>query len=91
MITRRLDSDERAALRSGNVYAWEERGQHTEVTGLGIGTHSRFSPRESLLISINSQRGTYAHYSRRDVSVDQMVIAQGSPKADDGDLRESET
>lgn len=38
IITRRLDSDERANLRSGNVYAWEERGPHTEVTGLGIGT-----------------------------------------------------
>ena len=36
MISRRLDNDERAALRSGNVYAWEERGSHTEVTGLGI-------------------------------------------------------
>ena len=35
-IHRRLDSDERAALCSGCVYAWEERGQHTEVTGLGI-------------------------------------------------------
>lgn len=36
IITRRLDADERAALRSGCVYAWEERGPHTEVTGLGI-------------------------------------------------------
>ncbi|KLO11748.1 hypothetical protein SCHPADRAFT_854918 [Schizopora paradoxa] len=35
-INRRLDPDERAQLRSGCVYAWEERGQHTEVTGLGI-------------------------------------------------------
>lgn len=35
-ITRRLDADERAALQSGCVYAWEERGPHTEVTGLGI-------------------------------------------------------
>lgn len=36
MITRRLDADERLALRSGCVYAWEERGPHTEITGLGI-------------------------------------------------------
>ena len=36
IISRRLDADERAALRSGCVYAWEERGPHTEVTGLGI-------------------------------------------------------
>ena len=35
-ITRRLDSDERRALKSGNVYVWEERSAHTEVTGLGI-------------------------------------------------------
>ncbi|KAH7909291.1 Gti1/Pac2 family-domain-containing protein [Hygrophoropsis aurantiaca] len=36
MITRRLDADERLALGSGCVYAWEERGPHTEITGLGI-------------------------------------------------------
>jgi Gti1/Pac2 family transcription factor len=36
MISRRLDADERRALRPGCVYAWEERGPHTEITGLGI-------------------------------------------------------
>lgn len=36
MVTRRLDADERLALVSGCVYAWEERGPHTEITGLGI-------------------------------------------------------
>ncbi|KAI6001637.1 Gti1/Pac2 family-domain-containing protein [Pisolithus orientalis] len=36
MITRRLDGDERLALCSGCIYAWEERGPHTEITGLGI-------------------------------------------------------
>ncbi|KAJ8596582.1 hypothetical protein M405DRAFT_871294 [Rhizopogon salebrosus TDB-379] len=36
MITRRLDADERLALCSGCIYAWEERGPHTEITGLGI-------------------------------------------------------
>ncbi|KAF9218790.1 hypothetical protein BS17DRAFT_790659 [Gyrodon lividus] len=36
MITRRLDAEERLALCSGCVYAWEERGPHTEITGLGI-------------------------------------------------------
>ncbi|KAF9527328.1 Gti1/Pac2 family-domain-containing protein [Crepidotus variabilis] len=36
MVTRRLDADERLALRSGCIYAWEERGPHTETTGLGI-------------------------------------------------------
>ena len=36
MVTRRLDSEERLALRSGCVYAWEERGPHSEITGLGI-------------------------------------------------------
>jgi Gti1/Pac2 family transcription factor len=35
-ITRRLDADERASLKSGCVYAWEERGAQTDVTGLGI-------------------------------------------------------
>jgi hypothetical protein len=36
MVTRRLDADERSALGSGSVYAWEERGPHSEITGLGI-------------------------------------------------------
>ena len=36
MVTRRLDAEERLALKTGCVYAWEERGPHTEVTGLGI-------------------------------------------------------
>lgn len=36
LVTRRLDADERLALRSGCVYAWEERGSHAEITGLGI-------------------------------------------------------
>ncbi|KAI6002937.1 Gti1/Pac2 family-domain-containing protein [Pisolithus albus] len=36
MITRRLDADERLALCTGCIYAWEERGPHTEITGLGI-------------------------------------------------------
>ncbi|KAJ6594461.1 hypothetical protein B0H19DRAFT_1095594 [Mycena capillaripes] len=36
MVTRRLDSDERAALRTGCVYAWEERSPNTEITGIGI-------------------------------------------------------
>ncbi|KAF8629892.1 hypothetical protein AX15_003248 [Amanita polypyramis BW_CC] len=36
MVTRRLDADERSALGTGCVYAWEERGPHSEITGLGI-------------------------------------------------------
>jgi hypothetical protein len=36
MVSRRLEADERLALRSGCIYAWEERGPHTETTGLGI-------------------------------------------------------
>lgn len=36
MVTRRLDADERMQLRTGCVYAWEERSPHTELTGLGI-------------------------------------------------------
>ncbi|KAK2464181.1 hypothetical protein APHAL10511_003638 [Amanita phalloides] len=36
MVTRRLDADERSVLGTGCVYAWEERGPHSEITGLGI-------------------------------------------------------
>ncbi|KAJ7782364.1 hypothetical protein DFH07DRAFT_321464 [Mycena maculata] len=36
MVTRRLDADERNALKTGCVYAWEERSPNSEITGLGI-------------------------------------------------------
>ncbi|KIL65877.1 hypothetical protein M378DRAFT_161503 [Amanita muscaria Koide BX008] len=36
MVARRLDTDERSALQTGCVYTWEERGPHSELTGLGI-------------------------------------------------------
>ena len=36
MVTKRLNAEELLALRSGCVYAWEERGPHSEITGLGI-------------------------------------------------------
>ncbi|KAI0030406.1 Gti1/Pac2 family-domain-containing protein, partial [Vararia minispora EC-137] len=35
MITRRLDAQERDALRAGCCYVWEDRGPHS-ITGLGI-------------------------------------------------------
>lgn len=34
MVTRRLDTDERRMVRPGNVYVWEERGRHSEATGV---------------------------------------------------------
>ncbi|KAJ6594486.1 Gti1/Pac2 family-domain-containing protein [Mycena capillaripes] len=36
MVTRRLDSEERGLIVPGSVYVWEERGAHTEITGVGI-------------------------------------------------------
>jgi Gti1/Pac2 family len=36
MIKTRLDSGDRHALASGNVYAWEERGSRSEPAGVGI-------------------------------------------------------
>ncbi|KAF8070791.1 hypothetical protein FPV67DRAFT_1043351 [Lyophyllum atratum] len=36
MVTRRLDAEERLALTTGCIYVWEERGPHSEITGLGI-------------------------------------------------------
>lgn len=59
MVSRRLDADERQALRSGCIYAWEERGPHSETTGLGIERFTegrRWSPsrvREVYLIFID--------------------------------------
>ena len=34
MITRRLDTDERRAINSGNVYVWEERGSSSDASGM---------------------------------------------------------
>lgn len=67
MITRRLDADERLALRSGCVYAWEERGPHTEITGLGIERFTegrRWSPsrvRDVRSHSVSSDYGCAYH------------------------------
>ncbi|KAG7098288.1 hypothetical protein E1B28_000251 [Marasmius oreades] len=36
MVTRRLDTEERALITPGSVYVWEERGPHAELTGVGI-------------------------------------------------------
>ncbi|KAJ7835964.1 Gti1/Pac2 family-domain-containing protein [Mycena leptocephala] len=36
MVSRRLNSDERAALHTGCVFAWEERSPSTEITDVGI-------------------------------------------------------
>ena len=36
MVTRRLDTEERRAVRAGNVYIWEERGRNSEATGVSL-------------------------------------------------------
>lgn len=36
MVNRRLDSEERRAIRSGSVYVWEERGSDSEATGVCV-------------------------------------------------------
>lgn len=36
VITRRLDADEKQALRPGDVYVWVEGNPQTDITGLGI-------------------------------------------------------
>jgi len=35
MVERRLDSQERANIRVGNIYVWEERGA-LDMSGMGI-------------------------------------------------------
>jgi hypothetical protein len=59
MISKRLDADERLAVCSGCVYAWEERGPNTEVTGLGIERFTegrRWSPSRVRDVCIDSFR-----------------------------------
>ncbi|KAJ7141242.1 hypothetical protein C8R44DRAFT_243308 [Mycena epipterygia] len=65
MVTRRLDSDERAALCTGCVYAWEERSPNTEITGLGI---ERFT--EGRRWSASRVRDEFLFYYEKFVSSD---------------------
>lgn len=36
MITRRLDTEERRAVREGNVYVWEERGRNADASNVSL-------------------------------------------------------
>ena len=36
MVNRRLDAADRAALRAGNVYVWEERSPTADAAGTGM-------------------------------------------------------
>ncbi|KAL5523487.1 hypothetical protein ACEPAG_7660 [Sanghuangporus baumii] len=36
MVTKRLSTEERCAVRSGNVYIWEQRRRNSGATGLGL-------------------------------------------------------
>lgn len=59
LVTRRLDADERLALRSGCVYCWEERSNAVEVTGLGIERFTegrRWSPSRVRDVSLPSMQ-----------------------------------
>lgn len=74
MVTRRLDAEERLALKSGCVYAWEERGPHSEITGLGIERFTegrRWSPsrvREVCIFSIRFVWPTYSYLQNLGIS-----------------------
>lgn len=35
IVNRRLDADERRAVRAGNVYVWEERGRNADASSVG--------------------------------------------------------
>ncbi|KAF7357859.1 cAMP-independent regulatory protein pac2 [Mycena venus] len=54
MVTRRLDSEERGLIVPGSVYVWEERGAHTEITGVGI---ERWTDGKHSLGTIPGSRG----------------------------------
>ncbi|KAJ7451858.1 hypothetical protein B0H11DRAFT_2075489 [Mycena galericulata] len=93
MVTRRLDADERMALRTGCCYAWEERNPNTEITGLGIERFTegrRWSPsrvRDEFLfyyekfVPPDNQRGTS---SSEPVGWDQLVKQTYSVWVDTG-------
>ena len=36
IVNRRLDADERRAVRAGNVYVWEERGRNAEASSVRL-------------------------------------------------------
>jgi len=58
MVTRRLDTEERRAVRSGNVYVWEERGRHTEATGVSTQTATIFYQSDVLNLQLGIERWT---------------------------------
>ena len=43
LLTRRLDADERKAIRSGNVYIWEDRSASTADNG-GLSMERWYAP-----------------------------------------------
>ncbi|KAK0213140.1 hypothetical protein DFS33DRAFT_1377599 [Desarmillaria ectypa] len=73
MVNRRLDADERLALRPGCVYAWEERGPNAEVTGLGI---ERFT--EGRHWSPSRVRDEFLFYHEKYVAPDSTSDATGN-------------
>ncbi|KAG7446548.1 uncharacterized protein BT62DRAFT_931983 [Guyanagaster necrorhizus] len=73
MVNRRLDADERLALRPGCVYAWEERGPNAEVTGLGI---ERFT--EGRHWSPSRVRDEFLFYHEKYVAPDSTSDAAGN-------------
>ncbi|KAJ7656659.1 hypothetical protein B0H17DRAFT_1213712 [Mycena rosella] len=77
MVTRRLDADERAALRTGCVYAWEERSPNTEITGLGI---ERFT--EGRRWSASRVRDEFLFYYEKFVGDPNQQSTGSTPPAD---------
>jgi len=74
MVTRRLDTEERSLITSGSVYVWEERGQHTELTGVGyiqrlpqgfLANHlsSRWALRDGQMVISNPVSVALSHFS----------------------------
>ena len=51
MVTRRLDTEERRAVRAGNVYVWEERGRNAEATGVRL--FSSLVHRQSVVLTFS--------------------------------------
>ncbi|KAF9564748.1 hypothetical protein CPC08DRAFT_705050 [Agrocybe pediades] len=63
MVTRRLDTDERRAINSGNVYVWEERGTSSDASGISSVGIERWT--DSIQWGPSRVRDDFLYYQER--------------------------
>ncbi|TFK70634.1 hypothetical protein BDN72DRAFT_896321 [Pluteus cervinus] len=73
IVSRRLDTEERRRITSGNVFVWEERGPNAEATGLGI---ERWT--DSIRWGPSRVRDEFLYYHERDTTGGDLDVTSDS-------------